>query len=379
MACLLQGPSPLDKTATAQEGAAPSARIERTPQTALGGEPLPVARAELVPEDYTPEERVNIFVYENCNRSVVNITTQVVDQRLMLFESMQEGAGSGSVLDKRGHILTNYHVVEDAREIEVTLYDGKQYEARLVGRDPQSDIAVLRINAPPESLFPIRFGDSSRLKVGQRVLALGNPFGLDRTLTTGIVSSLNRQLPSRNNRTIKSIIQIDAAINPGNSGGPLLDSHGRMIGMNYAIASRTGQNTGVGFAIPVSIVARVAPQLIQRGHVIRPDTGITRVFQSERGLLIATMTTGGPAEQAGLRGIRIVRERKRQGPFVYETETIDRSAADLIVAVDGDRISSADEFLDLVESKRPGDEVTLTIIRQGREQDIRLRLGAGES
>jgi S1-C subfamily serine protease len=379
MFCILQGPSPLDKTAAAQDGAAASARIERTPQTALGGEPLPVARAELVPEDYTPEERVNIFVYENCNRSVVNITTQVVDQRLMLFESMQEGAGSGSVLDKRGHILTNYHVVEDAREIEVTLYDGKQYEARLVGRDPQSDIAVLRINAPPESLFPIRFGDSSRLKVGQRVLALGNPFGLDRTLTTGIVSSLNRQLPSRNNRTIKSIIQIDAAINPGNSGGPLLDSHGRMIGMNYAIASRTGQNTGVGFAIPVSIVARVAPQLIQRGHVIRPDTGITRVFQSERGLLIATMTTGGPAEQAGLRGIRIVRERKRQGPFVYETETIDRSAADLIVAVDGDRISSADEFLDLVESKRPGDEVTLTIIRQGREQDIRLRLGAGES
>ncbi len=378
MAWLPNGPSPLDKTAAGQDGAATNSRIERTPQ-AEAGPPLPIGRAALTPDDYTPEERVNISVYENCNRSVVNITTQVVNQSLMLFETMQEGAGSGSVLDKRGHILTNYHVVEDAREIEVTLYDGKQYDARLVGRDPQSDVAVLRIDAPPESLFPIRFGDSSRLKVGQRVLALGNPFGLDRTLTTGIVSSLNRQLPSRNNRTIKSIIQIDAAINPGNSGGPLLDSHGRMIGMNYAIASRTGQNTGVGFAIPVSIVARVAPQLIQRGHVIRPDTGITRVFQSERGLLIATMTPGGPAEQAGLRGIRIVRERKRQGPFVYETETIDRSAADLIVAVDQQRITSADEFLDIVESKRPGEEVTLTIIRQGREQDIRLRLAAGES
>ena len=378
MAGLLNGPSPLDKTAAGQDGAPVRTPIERTPQPEPA-QPLPIGRAALTPEDYTPEERVNISVYENCNRSVVNITTQVVNQSLMLFETMQEGAGSGSVLDKRGHILTNYHVVEDAREIEVTLYDGKQYDARLVGRDPQSDVAVLRINAPPESLFPIRFGDSSRLKVGQRVLALGNPFGLDRTLTTGIVSSLNRQLPSRNNRTIKSIIQIDAAINPGNSGGPLLDSHGRMIGMNYAIASRTGQNTGVGFAIPVSIVARVAPQLIQRGHVIRPDTGITRVFQSERGLLIATMAPGGPAEQAGLRGIRIVRERKRQGPFVYETETIDRSAADLIVAVDEQRITSADEFLDIVESKRPGEEVTLTIIRQGREQNVRLRLAAGES
>jgi S1-C subfamily serine protease len=211
------------------------------------------------------------------------------------------------------------------------------------------------------------------------VFALGNPFGLERTLTTGIVSSLNRSLPARNNRTIKSIIQIDAAINPGNSGGPLLDSRGRLIGMNYAIASRTGQNSGVGFAIPVSMIARVAPQLIQRGHVIRPDTGITRVFQSERGLLIATMTPGGPAEQAGLHGIRIVRQKKRQGPFVYDTETVDRSAADLIVAVDGQRVTSADDFLDIVESKRPGEDVTLTVVRSGREQDVRVRLAAGES
>jgi S1-C subfamily serine protease len=377
--------TPLGRTAAGQEPAVvvpepagdPSAAPGSQPANAVQRPPLAIGRAALATEDYTPDERVNIAVYENCNRSVVNINTKVVSQNLMLFESTQEGAGSGSVLDKQGHILTNYHVVEDAREIEVTLFDGKSYEGRLVGRDPSSDVAVLRIDAPPESLFPIRFGDSNRLKVGQRVFALGNPFGLDRTLTTGIVSSLDRALPSRNNRTIKSIIQIDAAINPGNSGGPLLDSHGRLIGMNYAIASRTGQNTGVGFAIPVGIIARVAPQLIQRGHVIRPDTGITRVFQSERGLLIATMATGGPAERAGLRGIRVVRER--QGPFVYETETIDRSAADLIVAVDGKPVTSADEFLDLVESKRPGEEVTLSIVRQGRRQDVRLRLGAGES
>jgi S1-C subfamily serine protease len=379
--------APLGQTAAGQEPAAtaPQPASDGTavdgspPANAVQRPPLAIGRAALATEDYTPEERVNIAVYENCNRSVVNINTKVVSQNLMLFESTQEGAGSGSVLDKRGHILTNYHVVEDAREIEVTLFDGKSYEGHLVGRDPSSDVAVLRIDAPPESRFPIRFGDSNRLKVGQRVFALGNPFGLDRTLTTGIVSSLDRALPSRNNRTIKSIIQIDAAINPGNSGGPLLDSHGRLIGMNYAIASRTGQNTGVGFAIPVGIIARVAPQLIQRGHVIRPDTGITRVFQSERGLLIATVATGGPAERAGLRGIRAVRERKRQGPFVYETETIDRNAADLIVAVDGKPVTSADEFLDMVESKRPGEEVTLSIVRQGHRQDVRLRLGAGES
>jgi S1-C subfamily serine protease len=296
-----------------------------------------------------------------------------------MFESLDEGAGSGSVLDKQGHILTNYHVVEGAREIEVTLFDGKSYEARLVGRDPSSDVAVLRIAAPPETLFPIRFGDSSRLKVGQRVFAIGNPFGLDRTLSTGVISSLNRSLPARNSRTIKSVIQIDAAINPGSSGGPLLDSRGRLIGMNTAIASRTGQNTGVGFAIPVSIASRVVPQLIQRGHVIRPDTGITRVYQSDRGLLVATMTPGGPAEAAGLKGIKVIRQRKRNGPFVYETESLDRSGADLIVAVDGEHVTSADEFLDIVESKRPGEEVTLTVVRQNREVDVRLRLGAGES
>jgi S1-C subfamily serine protease len=382
----------LERRADPQAGRLPAARVpgdssaaERVAEPVApgpagqAGPPLAVGRTTLPVEDYTAEERVNIAVYENCNRSVVHISTMVVNQGMMFFESSEEGEGSGSVLDKNGHILTNFHVVEGAREIEVTLFDGKSYPARLVGRDPSSDVAVLRINAPAESLFPIRFGDSSRLKVGQRVFALGNPFGLDRTLTTGIVSSLNRTLPVRNSRSIKSIIQIDAAINPGNSGGPLLDSHGRLIGMNYAIASRTGQNSGVGFAIPVGLIARIVPQLIQRGHVVRPDSGITRVFQSERGLLIATMTPGGPAEKAGLRGIRIVRQKRQKGPFVYETENIDRSAADLIVAVDDQPVTTADEFLDLVESKRPGDEVTITVIRQGREQDVRVRLGAGES
>ncbi len=271
-----------------------------------------------VDDDLTPDERINVAVYDNVNRSVVNIVTKIPGSAgFLMFDNSQEGAGSGSVLDKRGNILTNYHVIEGANEIEVTLFDGSPHEAHVVGRDISSDVAVLHIEAPAESLFPVHFGDSTRLRVGQRVFAIGNPFGLERTLTTGIISSLNRTLPARNNRSIKSVIQTDAAINPGNSGGPLLDTHGRLIGMNTAIASRSGQNSGVGFAIPVSMIARVATQLIDSPlhKVIRPETGITRVYQPEagRGLYIATMAPGGPAEQAGLRGFKIVKQRSARG------------------------------------------------------------------
>jgi S1-C subfamily serine protease len=331
-------------------------------------------------DDLTPEERVHVAVYERVNRSVVNINTKVVrENAFALFETPSEGAGSGSVLDVKGHILTNYHVIDGAREIQVTLYDGKSYEARLVGKDESNDVAVLKIEAPSQNLLPVMLGDSLRLRVGQRVYAIGNPFGLERTLTTGIISSLDRSLPTRNRRTIKSIIQIDAAINPGNSGGPLLDSRGRLIGMNTAIASSTGQSAGVGFAIPVANIARIVPQLVEHGHVIRPDSGITRVLQTEHGLLIATMTPGGPAEQAGLRGFRVVKQRRRQGPFTYETQSIDRNAADLIVAVDHQPITTANDFLSLVEAKRPGDEVLITVIREGREVDVRVRLASVES
>ncbi len=330
--------------------------------------------------DLTPEERVSVAVYENENRSVVNIITKIPGSaNFLMIDTSEEGAGSGSVLDKQGNILTNFHVVEGAREIQVTLFDGSSHEARLVGRDISSDVAVVHIEASPELLFPVQFGDSGHLKVGQRVFAIGNPFGLERTLTTGIVSSLNRSLPARNNRSIKSIIQTDAAINPGNSGGPLLDSHGRLIGMNTAIASRTGQNTGIGFAIPSNIIARVAPELIARGRVIRPETGITRVYQTERGLYVATMAAGGPAEQAGLRGFRIVRQKKKQGPFSYETESVDRSTADLIVGVENDKTLTADDFLNAIESHHPGEVVQLHVIREGHELIIPLRLSAAES
>jgi S1-C subfamily serine protease len=237
---------------------------------------------------------------------------------------------------------------------------------------------VLKVNAPAEMLAPIQLGDSSRLRVGQLVFAIGNPFGLERTMTTGIISSLNRSLPTRSGRTMKSIIQIDAALNRGNSGGPLIDSRGRLIGMNTAIASSTGENTGVGFAIPADTIKRVAAQLIENGKVIRPETGISRVFQSEQGLVIATLVPGSPAEQAGLRGFKVVRETRRRGPFTYEERRIDRSQADIIVAVDGEKVTTADSFLTLIERHRPGDRAVLTLFRDGELVEVSVTLAAGE-
>ncbi|HWB09093.1 MAG TPA: trypsin-like peptidase domain-containing protein [Pirellulales bacterium] len=344
--------------------------------------PLPAAEKPKAPQqpaaqpsglaEFTPDERVNISVYEQVNRSVVNISTKGVREGdFFFFEVPTEGAGSGSVLDKAGHILTNFHVIEDARQIDVTLFDGSTHAATLVGHDAATDVAVLSIKAAADVLFPVKLGDSSRLKVGQRVFAIGNPFGLERTLTTGIISSLNRRIPGREGRTLKSLIQTDAAINPGNSGGPLLDSHGRLIGMNTAIASRTGQNTGVGFAIPVSSISRIVPQLIEKGRVIRPDVGIAKVYEGERGLMVAEVVPNGPAEKAGLQGPRVY--RRQRGPFTEYH--IDRSAADTIVAVDGTKVGTADEFLTEIEKKRPGDEVTLTLLRAGREVSVRVKLG----
>ncbi len=327
----------------------------------------------------TPDEQVNVAVYEKVNRGVVNISTKSRNDAFLFFDVESEGAGSGSVLDVQGHILTNYHVIDGAREIQVALFNGKTYEGRLVGKDESNDVAVIKIDAPPEMLLPVTFGDSTRLRVGQKVLAIGNPFGFERTLSTGIVASLNRSLPARNQRIIRAVIQIDAAINPGSSGGPLLNTQGRLIGMNTAIATSSGQSAGVGFAIPSATIARIVPQLIERGRVIRPDAGITRVQETEHGLLIATMTPGGPAEQAGLQGFRVARQRRARGPFSYEVNTIDRSGADLIVAVDGEKATTVGDFLSLVEAKQPGQDVVITVVRGGREVNVTVRLAVGES
>lgn len=328
--------------------------------------------------EFTPEERTNILVYERANRSVVHITTKSAQRELLFMEVPAEGTGSGSVLDQAGHILTNYHVVEGAAQILATLHNGESYSASIVGFDPPNDMAVLKISAPREMLAPIALGDSSRLRVGQIVYAIGNPFGLERTMTTGIISSLNRSLPSKAGRTMKSIIQIDAALNRGNSGGPLIDSRGRLIGMNTAIASSTGENTGVGFAIPVDTIKRVAAQLVASGKVIRPEAGISRVLVTEQGLVVATVVPDGPADRAGIRGFKIVRETKRRGVFTYEERRIDRSEADTIVAVDGQRVTTADSFLSLIEQHRPGDEAVLTVFRAGKLLEVSLTLASAE-
>ena len=332
------------------------------------------------PVALTPEERVNISVYENANRSAVNISTKSVrGDGFFWIEVPSAGVGSGTVIDREGHVLTNSHVVDGAREVDVTLFDGKSYEARLVGMDRTNDMAVLKIDAPADTLYPVEFGDSSRLLVGQRVYAIGNPFGLERTLSTGIISSLNRDIPSRTeNRYIKQVIQIDAAINPGNSGGPLLDTGGRMIGMNTAIASHTGQSAGVGFAIPVNTIARIVPQLIRDGRVLRPVIGIAKVYPTDEGLQIAALVRGGPAQLAGLKGFELIRRQRREGLLVWEQTFIDRSAADLIVGADGQKTRTEDDLLSIIESKQPGDEVVLDIVRQGERSRVEVTLEADE-
>jgi S1-C subfamily serine protease len=325
----------------------------------------------------TPEERVNVAVYQGAIRSAVNINTLIVETDPVFARSTPStGQGSGTIIDRQGLILTSYHVVADAKEIQVTLFDGKTFDAKLVGLDPPTDVAVLKIDAPPEYLDAVKLGDSDALLVGQRVFAIGNPFGLERTLSTGIISSLNRSLRDpRKGRTIKSIIQIDADINPGSSGGPLLDSHGRMIGMNTAIASRTGESAGVGFAIPANTIARIVPQLVANGHVIRPFTGISRVYPEKKGLRIAAMMPEGPAQKAGLKGPRIVPRTTQRDGVVYEYRVLDRSAADLIVAVDGEKVATVDDFLTIIDSRKPGQTVKITVIRAKEEVVVPVKLG----
>ena len=368
-------------SATAANGQFPSLRTDealpRLPAEPEEGPEFVVPDAEIpgtditdITEGLTPDEAAAIFVYESNDRSVANIATRIGNPRVMFLENPTEDAGSGFVLDQRGHILTNYHVIENAQRIQVTLFNGESFEAELVGHDDINDMAVVRIQAPEEMLHPVRFGNSADLRVGMKVFAIGNPFGLERTMTTGIISSLNRTLPVTRARSIKSVIQIDAAINPGNSGGPLLNSRGQLIGMNTAIASRTGQNSGIGFAIPVNLIRRVVPELIEHGRVIRPDSGILEVMKTEQGLRILRLDPEGAAAAAGLRGPEI--RRKKSGFVVFET--IDRNAADLVVGVNGRKTLKVDEFLSEVESHRPGDRVSIEIVRGGKSMSVPLVL-----
>ncbi len=326
----------------------------------------------------TPEELANIRVYEKANPSVVNIDTSIVQyDRFFMSATPGQGSGSGSVIDKRGHILTNFHVVEGAQKIEVTFASNNSYPAKVVGHDAEQDIAILQVDAPAAELVPIEMGRSDNLRVGQQAYVLGNPFGLDGTLTTGIISSLNRTLGSRiEGRSMKSIIQTDAAMNPGNSGGPLIDSSGRMIGMNVAIASNSGQSAGVGFAIPVNRITQMIPDLIKNGRIVRPDHGIVAVMETDLGLKLVKVNPGGPADAAGLRGYQMIRERRKQGNVVYETTRIDRNSADYIVAIDGQPVEGYSDLLDKIDAHKPGETLMLSVLRQGELVKVPLTLGS---
>ncbi len=344
-----------------------------TIQSAAAAQPSD-ARPLEAPTALLEEERVNMAVYDSCNQGVVHITTRSASVDVFLQVSVQDGSGSGSVLDKAGHIVTNHHVISGARKITVRLYNNASYPAVVIGNDPVTDIAILKVNAPPEHLHPIRWGESQGLRVGQRIYAIGNPFGLERTMSTGMISAVNRQIPSREDRSMHSRIQIDAALNQGNSGGPLINTSGQLIGMNTAIMSSDGDSAGVGLAIPVSTLQRIVPQLLQHGRVIRPWIGITRVYERPEGLLIISTTGGGPADQAGLRGFSIV--MKSNGQSVHPV--IDPSTADLILAVDSVPVRTSDELLAAIEKRKPGDRIIFTIQRAGQNLNVPVTLGQAQ-
>jgi S1-C subfamily serine protease len=353
------------------EPVAPSS--PNVPTRRIGGSAPPLPDDVL--KDLDPDERINVRVYNATNKSVVNITTEAAVSGFF-GDDTSTGTGSGFVLDKQGHILTNFHVVNEndasRMSIQVKLFDGSAHEARIIGADTTNDVAVLLINVPQEKLFPLQLGDSSNVMVGQKILALGNPFGLERTLTSGIVSSLDRSIKAKNGRMIKGMIQTDAAINPGNSGGPLLNSKGHVIGMNTAIVSHVGQSAGISFAVPINSISRILDQLIKNGRVIRADLGIAKVYARGEGLLVMAIVEGGPAEQAGVQAVRVKVERI--GPRSFR-QTLDPESADLIVAIDHKRVRTVEELLTEVEKHRPGENVRLTVVRDGEAKDIEVQLG----
>ncbi len=322
--------------------------------------------------DLAGDEKNTIEVFKKTAPSVVYITSISVRRNLFNLNvyEIPQGTGSGFVWDKQGRIVTNYHVISDANRLEVTLADHSTWKAVLVGAAPDRDIAVLQISAPKYKLIPLAIGNSDDLQVGQKVFAIGNPFGLDQTLTTGIVSALGREIKSVNGRTIQDVIQTDAAINPGNSGGPLLDSAGLLIGVNTAIYSPSGGSSGIGFAVPVHEVNRVVPQVIRHGRVIRPGLGISLAPPKLAGefnlpgVLILNVQSGSTAEKAGLRGTRQVR-----GGLVL---------GDSILAVNGKPVADYNALRDALEQYQIGEDVSLRLLRDGEEMTLSVTLEAME-
>lgn len=321
------------------------------------------------------DEQNSIEVYKSLASGVAFITSTSYQEDM--YGGVQEGAkgsGSGSVIDAQGHILTNYHVVEGAQNLTVSFGGDQTYPAKVIGGDPDTDLAVIKIEPPNGGLTVVSLGDSDNLQVGQKVLAIGNPFGLDRTLTTGVISGLQRPIRGTNNRPIEGAIQTDASINPGNSGGPLLDKFGKMIGINSQILSRSGGSVGVGFAIPVNIAKRVVPQLIQYGEVRRPKLGVDGVsverlveqgldLPLQKGLLLRAVIANSPASEAGLRGL-------------YRSNSGRVALGDIITAIDGQSIGDLDDLYRYLDKKQIGDTIQVQVFRDGKTVNVPVKLSA---
>jgi S1-C subfamily serine protease len=345
--------------------------------TALA-QPAGVARGDVQPRAVAPrgplpaEERNTIGVFETVSPSVVYITTvqHVRDFFSRNVMRVPQGTGSGFVWDEQGHIVTNFHVIQGAQEALVTLGDQRSFSAQLVGASPEHDLAVLKIDVPKDLPRPIPLGSSADLRVGQTVLAIGNPFGLDHTLTTGIVSALNRTVDNEQGGTIENVIQTDAAINPGNSGGPLIDSAGRLVGINTMIYSPSGAYAGIGFAVPVDTINRVVPRLIGYGRYVRPTLGIsanddvTRQLLNDdaaKGVLVLAVSPGSPAAQAGLRATEVSRTGRA-------------SIGDVIEAIDGKPVKDFASLVNMLDTHEFGDRITLTVRRNGARVEVPITL-----
>jgi S1-C subfamily serine protease len=316
------------------------------------------------------EEQTTIDLFQNAAASVVYVTSISVERDALsmnVFE-IPQGAGTGFIWDEKGYIVTNFHLIQNATGARITLSDQSTWDAQLVGAEPDKDIAVLKIDRSDAPLVPIPVGTSKDLRVGQKVYAIGNPFGYDHTLTTGVISGLGREIKSVTDRPIQGVIQTDAAINPGNSGGPLLDSAGRLIGMNTAIVSPSGSYAGIGFAVPVDTINRVVPQIIKNGSVIKPGLGIQVVesnFLRLRGVfgaIIANVLPNSPAEKAGLMPIR----RSANGKI---------QLGDVIIAIEGAPIQDGDDLLNALDERQPGDTITLQVASVNGERTVKVKLG----
>ena len=324
----------------------------------------------------TPDEENTIRIYEAVNASVVNITNIALTYDFFLNPIPSQASGSGSIISKQGHILTNTHVVKDAKRLVVTLSDGSKWSAKLVGADPVTDLAIIQIKAPPGRLTIIPMGTSDKLRPGQKVLAIGNPFGLERTLTTGIISAIRKHIKTDESE-MEEVIQIDAAINPGNSGGPLIDSNGKMIGINTAIFTPSGGSVGIGFAVPINTALNILNELIEKGYVAYPWLGVeTQALVPEvakalklpvsHGVMVARISRGGPAHRAGIRGGN---QRVEIGNAIFII------GGDIIVALDGISFKTGEEFHEILKSKKPGDRIILTIWRGQTKRELSVRLG----